>query len=107
MEMPTRWETPQDRLIAKELERLSALSHAELAALDESATVTLDDGMSSARAIVWRDILEDGRVRIVVQTLALAGSCCVADLRSGGFIMAPDGTRSPIPEEMMYEFSMD
>ena len=107
METLTRLETPQDRMVAKELERLGALTHGELAALDESTTVTLDDGMSSVRAIIWRDMLEDGRVRIVVQTLALAGSCCVADLRADGFIMAPDGTRSDIPEDMMYEFSMD
>ncbi len=97
---------PQDRLVADELERLKALPFDRLVAMDDSATTTLGGGNASVRAVVWRDLLEDGRVRIVVQTLSLAGGCCVADLNAYGFIMSPDGTITPVPDDMMYEFRL-
>ncbi len=104
--MITNLEGPQDRLIEQELGRLKELPFEELAAMPESAPITLGEGRNPAKAIVWRDMLEDGGVRIVVQTLNVAGACCVASLTARGFIMAPDGQVRAVPDELMDEFRM-
>lgn len=50
----------------------------------------------------WRDTLTDGSVRIVVQ--AHLRGFGIGWMAADGFIVAPDGTQSPVPEEMMWEF---
>jgi len=53
---------------------------------------------------VWRDTLPDGRIRVVVQAhfhRFLGAGTMAAD----GFIIATDGTQTPVPQEMMWEFT--
>jgi hypothetical protein len=51
----------------------------------------------------YRDSLPDGRIRIVVQAYfhRILG---IGTMTADGFIIAPDNTRSPVPQEMMWEF---
>lgn len=87
---------------AQRVERLQSLSFTAIAALperqDESERVR---GREIAVA-TYRDRLPDGRIRVVVQAYfhRLLG---VGTMASKGFFIAPDNTRTPVPEKMMWE----
>ena len=82
---------------------MRALSFAEIAALphrqDEVESIR---GKEIATA-TYRDMLSDGRIRVVVQAYhhRFLG---VGTMTADGFIIAADGTRSAVPEKMMWEF---
>ncbi len=87
----------------RRVDALRQLSFAEIAALperqDESESIT---GREIATA-TYRDALPDARIRIVVQAYhhRFLG---IGTMTTDGFIIAADGTRTPVPEEMMWEF---
>jgi len=87
----------------RRVDALRQLSFAEIAALperqDESESIT---GREIATA-TYRDALPDARIRIVVQAYhhRFLG---IGTMTADGFIIAADGTRTPVPEEMMWEF---
>ena len=87
----------------RRVDALRQLSFAEIAALperqDESESIT---GREIATA-TYRDALPDARIRIVVQAYhhRFLG---IGTMTADGFIIAADGTRTPVPEEMMREF---
>jgi hypothetical protein len=88
----------------RRVERLRGLSFAEVSALAERV-----DEMEAVRdrevaVATYRDQLPDGRIRVVVQAYyhRFLG---IGTMTADGFIIASDGTRAPVPQEMMWEFS--
>jgi hypothetical protein len=92
------------QVAVRRAEQLRQLSFAEVSALperlDESASVH-DREISVA---VWRDVLADGRIRVVVQAY-FHRFLGIGTMAADGFIIAVDGTQSPVPQEMMWEFT--
>jgi|SRR6266496_5221791 hypothetical protein len=90
--------------IAKErVQSLRARSFSELCALPSHESEVVRVGDQEVSVCTYRDMLPDGRVRIVVQAYRyrfLGAGTMTAD----GFIMSPDGAVSDVPEKMMYEF---
>jgi hypothetical protein len=93
-----------EQIAVRRVAQLRQLSFDEVSALperlDESETVH-DREVSVA---VWRDILTDGRIRVVVQAYfhRILG---IGTMAADGFIIATDGTRTPVPQEMLWEFT--
>jgi hypothetical protein len=100
------WKVTPDEVwtIAKDrVPPLKARSFLELCALPASKCEDVQVGDQAVNVCTYRDILPDGRVRIVVQAYryrVLGAGTMIAE----GFIMAPDGSVSEVPEKMMYEF---
>jgi hypothetical protein len=82
---------------------LRHLSFAEIEALPERQDQTEFIRGKEIATATYRDTLADGRIRIVVQAYhnRFLG---IGTMTADGFIIAPDGTRTAIPEDMMWEF---
>ncbi len=88
----------------KRVTELRALPFAELQRLPGSKAEAVKLRGSSIDVCTYRDALPDGRVRVVVQAYKqrfLFMGTMIAD----GFIVAPDETKTGVPEEMMWEFT--
>ena len=90
--------------IAKErVPPLKACSFSDLCTLPPHKSEVLRVGDQEVSVCTYRDMLPDGRVRIVVQAYRyrlLGAGTMTAD----GFIMSPDGSVGEVPEKMIYEF---
>jgi hypothetical protein len=100
---PTVKPTEVQDVATRRVERLRLLSFVEIAALP-----TRQDDVEQVRdrqvaVATYRDSLPDGRIRIVVQAYfhRILG---IGTMTAEGFIIASDNTRSPVPQEMMWEF---
>jgi hypothetical protein len=88
----------------RRVERLRLLPFVEVAALPERQDETERVRDREVAVATYRDKLPDGRIRVVVQAYfhRLLG---IGTMTADGFILAPDNTRSPVPQEMMWEFT--
>lgn len=79
------------------------MSFADLSALPARQDEIEHVRESEIATATYRDTLPDGRIRIVVQAHhhRFLG---IGTMTADGFIIAADGTRSGVPEEMMWEF---
>ncbi|MDO8944677.1 MAG: hypothetical protein Q7U75_15955 [Desulfobacterales bacterium] len=100
---PTVKPTEVQDIATRRVERLRLLSFVEIAALP-----TLQDDVEQVRdrqvpVAIYRDSLPDGRIRVVVQAYfhRILG---IGTMTADGFIITFDNTRSPVPQEMMWEF---
>jgi hypothetical protein len=85
------------------VKRLRQLTFAEVSALPQR-----QDEMEAVRdreiaVATYREILPDGRIRVVVQAY-LHRFLGIGTMAADGFLIAPDGTHTPVPQEMMWEF---
>ena len=82
---------------------LKVRSFSHLCALPPHKSEVVHVGDQEVKVCTYREMLPDGRVRIVVQAYRyrLLG---VGTMTADGFIMSPDGVVSEVPEKMMYEF---
>ena len=101
---PTVKPTEVQDLVTQLVERLRLFTFLEIAALptrQDDVQQVMDREVPVA---IYRDSLPDGRIRIVVQAYfhRILG---IGTMTADGFIVASDNTRSPVPEEMMWEFT--
>ncbi len=94
--------TELQQVTGRRLERLRALSFVELSALPEVREDTEQLGKREIRVATYRDVLPDGRLRIMVQAY-LHRFLGIGSITADGFI-APDGALTPVPQEMIWEF---
>ena len=85
------------------IERLRALSFAELGALPEVHEETKRVGKRDVKVATYRDVLPDGRLRIMVQAY-LHRFLGIGSITAYGFIVESDGTQSAVRQEMIWEF---
>jgi acylphosphatase len=91
-------------IASSKLDRLRQMSHAILAALPPctSEVTQLED--QEVNTATWRDLLPDGRVRIVVQAyryrLLETGTMAAV-----GFTVSSDGVASDLQPEDLYEYA--
>ena len=87
----------------RRVEAFRRLCFAELAALPVRQDETESLHGKEVATATYRETLPDGRIRIVVQAYhhRFLG---IGTITADGFIIARDGTRAEIPEEMMWEF---
>ncbi len=81
------------------LERLKELSFEELSTLPE----ILEDLDGEVKVTTYRDLLPDGRLRIVVQGY-LHRILGIGSITAEGFIVGSDGVHASVPEEMIWDF---
>jgi hypothetical protein len=98
--------TPAEMMrFAKErVSELRALSFVELQHLPETKPESVALRGSSIDVCTYRDTLPDGKIRVIVQAYKqrfLFMGTMIAD----GFIVAADGSKTEVPEEMMWEFT--
>ena len=95
--------TEVQAVAARRVERLRSLSFAEVAALRERQDESEALRYREVAVTTYRDKLPDGRIRVVVQAYyhRFLG---IGTMTADGFLIAADDTRSPVPEEMMWEF---
>jgi len=85
------------------LRELRACSVGELRKLPKQENI---DGPSGERRVTycrWVDVLEDGAVRVVVQTYRKRW-LGFGKMGASGFEMTPDGSIRRVPENEMYEY---
>jgi hypothetical protein len=95
--------TELNQLVAHRLDRLRGLAFLELSALPE---VREDSELLGKRKILvatYRDILPDGRLRIMVQAY-VHHFLGIGSITADGFIIAHDGLLSAVPQESIWEF---
>jgi hypothetical protein len=95
--------TELQQVTGRRVERLRGLSFAELGALPEVQEESERVGKREVKVATYRDGLPDGRLRIMVQAY-LHRFLCIGSVTADGFIVASDGTLSPVPQEMIWEF---
>jgi hypothetical protein len=95
--------TELQQVTARRLEPLRVLSFAELSALPEVREDTEQIGKREIQVATYRDVLPDGRLRIVVQAY-LHRFLGIGSITADGFIIASDGALTPVPQEMIWEF---
>ena len=95
--------TELQQAAARRLERLRVLSFVELSALPDVREDTEQLGKREIQVATYRDVLPDGRLRIVVQTY-LHHFLGIGSITADGFIVAVDGALTPVPQEMIWEF---
>ena len=81
------------------LERLKELSFEELSALPE----ILEELDGEVKVTTYRDLLPDGRLRIVVQGY-LHRILGIGSITAEGFIVGSDGVHTSVSEEMIWDF---
>ena len=84
-------------LIAKAFEALAELpAHQgrEVSAAGRRATLS-----------TYRDTMPNGTVRVVVQTYETRWFGVTALVQAAGFSVAPDGSRTVLPDESVYDFT--
>ena len=87
----------------RRVERLRHLSFAEVSALPERVDESEVIRDREVAVATCRDSLPDGRIRVVVQAY-FHRFLGIGTMTADGFIIAPDSTRTPVPQEMMWEF---
>jgi hypothetical protein len=92
------------QLAAQRLERLRGLSVADLRGLSEFREEVERIGKRKFRLTTYRDVLPDGRLRIMIQVY-LHRFLGMGRMTADGFIVASDGTQSSVPQEMVWEFT--
>lgn len=95
--------TELQRVTARRLERLRVLSFVELSALPEVREDTEQLGKREIQVATYRDVLPDGRLRIMVQAY-LHRFLGIGSITADGFIIASDGALTAVPQEMIWEF---
>ncbi len=88
----------------RRVERLRLLSFAEVSALPERVDETEAVRDREVAVATYRDVLPDGRIRVVAQAY-FHRFLGIGTMTADGFIVASDGTRDSVPEEMMWEFT--
>lgn len=94
--------TEAGEVFTQRLEHLRLLTFAEVMTLPEQHKQVELTEKGEMTVTTYRDLLPDGRVRIVVQRhhrLVLG----MGKIMAHGFIITPDGTRTPVPQEMIQE----
>ncbi|MGC8989205.1 MAG: hypothetical protein ACP5MD_03700 [Verrucomicrobiia bacterium] len=87
----------------RRVERLRLLSFAEVSELPQRQDEMEAVGDREVAVATYRDSLPDGRIRVVVQAY-FHRFLGIGTMTADGFIIAPDSTRTPVPQEMMWEF---
>ena len=87
----------------RRVERLRLLAFVEVAALPERQDEAEQVRDREVAVATYRDKLPDGRIRVVVQAY-FHRFLGIGTMTADGFIIAPDNTRSLVPQEMMWEF---
>ena len=87
----------------RRVERLRHLSFAQVSALPERVDETEAVCDREVAVATYRDLLPDGRIRVVVQAY-FHRFLGIGTMTADGFIIAPDSSRSAVPQEMMWEF---
>ncbi|MFM2081787.1 MAG: hypothetical protein RL380_478 [Verrucomicrobiota bacterium] len=95
--------TELQQVTARRLARLRGLSVAELNALPEAHEEVERIGKREIQVATYRDVLPDGRLRIMVQAY-LHRVLGIGSITADGFIIASDGSQSSVPQEMVWEF---
>jgi hypothetical protein len=95
--------TEVQEVATRRAERLRSLSFAEIEALPERQDEIETVRDREVAVATYRDSLPDGRIRVVVQAY-FHRFLGIGTMTADGFIIAPDSTRSPVPQEMMWEF---
>lgn len=88
------------------LHTLVTQSFEALSALPEQSVIEIPTEGGGLKALVWRDLLEDGRIRLVVQS-ASSGFCCAGSVSAVGVFIAPDGQVVSASDDDLKEFRMD
>ena len=88
----------------RRVERLRRLSFAEVSALPERVDETDAVRDREVAVATYRDGLPDGRIRVVVQAY-FHRFLGIGTMTADGLIIAPNGTRDSVPEEMMWDFT--
>lgn len=85
--------------------QLRGLSFSALQAMPESQEVLLsDDGKQ--KALLWRDVREDGRIQLVLQSLAGGSMCCLGEVVAAGYAISEAGEWTRLDGEALREFTM-
>lgn len=97
-------------LLRQGLEGLKARGYEALIALPETHVMNLQaesggESRAEVRALCSVDRLEDGRVRVVMQSCAV-GFCCVSGVEVEAFLMDDRGSVSDVPDALMGEFRL-
>ena len=87
----------------RRVERLRLLSFAEVSELSQRQDEMASIGDREVAFATYRDSLPDGRNRVDVQAY-FHRFLGIGTMTADGFIIAPDSTRTPVPQEMMWEF---
>ena len=106
MDLPRDAASDLDPALLNRFDQLKNRPFEELQTLPESHVIEVEGMNGPLKAVIWKDLLEDGQVRLVLQSCS-AGSCCVVGVGATGFLMSPDGTCSSVPKAQMAEFSLD
>lgn len=88
------------------LHTLARQSFEALSALPEQSVIEIPTEGGGLKALVWRDLLEDGRLRLVLQS-ASSGFCCAGSVSAVGMIIDSNGLAIPASDEDLREFRMD
>jgi hypothetical protein len=94
----------QAQEVTRRVGSLRLLSFEEIAALPERQDESEYVRSCKVAVTTYRDKLPDGRIRVVVQAY-FHRFLGIGTMAADGFIIAPDGTISPVPQEMMWEFT--
>jgi hypothetical protein len=95
--------TELQQVTSRRLELLRVLSFVELGALPEVREDSEQLGNREIQVATYRDVLPDGRLRIMVQAY-LHRFLGIGSITADGFIIAADGVLSQVPQEMIWEF---
>ena len=87
----------------RRVDRLRQLPFAEVLALPQRLDEMEAVGEREVAVATYRESLPDGRIRVVVQAY-FHRFLGIGTMTADGFIIAPDGTHAPVPQEMMWEF---
>ncbi|HEY6641932.1 hypothetical protein [Povalibacter sp.] len=88
----------------RELQRLWQSTWRELLELPAHSQLDLDDGGKRGTISIYRDLLPQERVRVVVQ-IYVSGRLGSAQVSADGFVVAMDDTRVELQDEDLYEFT--
>lgn len=87
----------------RRVERLRQLSFAAVSELPQRQDEMEVVGDRQVAVATYRDLLPDGRIRVVVQAY-FHRFLGIGTMTADGFIITPDGTHTTVPQEMMGEF---
>jgi len=90
-------------IATRRVERLRLLPFKEVSALPERQNETEAVGDREVAVAIYRDSLPDGRIRVVVQAY-FHRFLVIGTMIADGFVIAPDGTHTSVPQAMMWEF---
>jgi hypothetical protein len=88
----------------RELQRLRQSTWRELLELPAHTQLQLNRGGKCGTISVYRDLLPQERVRVVVQ-ISVSGRLGSARVSADGFVVAMDNARAELQDEELYEFT--